>query len=69
MFTKNILGREEECHAIKYVLIWQGRSGQHVQKTIECTAFFRLTQHFFRTATAAGGGDILGLGMQDEHLG
>lgn len=67
MFIKRILGRDEECHAIKHVLIRQARSGQHVQKLSECTVFFRLTWHFFRMATAEGGGDILGFGMQGEH--
>lgn len=55
MLTKNILGREEECHAIKHVLMWQDRAGQHVQKPSECTAFFRLTWHFFRMVRADGG--------------
>jgi len=67
VFTKNIPGREEECHVVKYVLIWQGTFGQHVQKPIVCTVFFRLTQNFFRKATAAGGGDILGFKMQEEY--
>lgn len=56
MLTKNILGREEECHAIKHVLMWQDRAGQHVQKpSVSVLRSLGCTWHFFRMVRADGG--------------